>query len=401
MKLEVPKGRQISAVEGAMIISGTSVGAGILALPVASYDLGLPLSMGLLVVLGVLNMLSGLLIAETMLRTKETEHLPGLAKDYLGDKGALVMSAAIAFSIYGALAAYMIAGGVSLHQLSGGIIPQWLGSVIYFSAATGVVYGGMWFLKNAEKALFSFMILLASAVVLLALPHATVAGSDITFSSLPLAFGVMFFAYSAHQVIPTVGNAMRKNGKEFARAVVIGMSVPILMYITWNTVLVSAIPAIDMDVARFHGEPVTVPLGKVAGLAALTAGSLFALFSTFTSFAGSAYSMVDAMQDALYHWKHVAVKRWLVIICVVVPSLMLSLLNPGGFLRALDIAGFYGGGMLIGVFTPLIYLSARKNGDKKPSFTVPFGQFAAYAILIVFSAALLFKTYLIFTGWHA
>ena len=401
MKIGIPTGRSLTVLEGAVIIAGTSIGAGILAIPVASYPLGLPLSSILLLGLGILNLLSALLLVEAMLRTKKVEHLPGLAKDYLGDWGALLMSASIAFSVYGALTAYMIAGGLSLCELSTGAIPRWVGSLAYAACAALVVWGGMWWLKNAEKALFSLMLLLAAAVILIALPFASAKGTGIAFSAIPLAFGVMFFAYYAHQVIPSVGNAMRGDGRKFAKAVAIGMSFPILAYLVWNVVLVSAIPVADLDLARLAGEPVTVPLGRMVGIVAMVAGGLFALLSTFTSFAGCAYSMVDAMQDAIHQWRHAKSSRTFIIVLVVLPSLLLALLSPHGFLRALDIVGFYGTGMLIGVFTPLIYLGALKNGKRKPGFAVPFGKAAAMLILAVFSAALAFKTVSLVFGWGA
>jgi tyrosine-specific transport protein len=387
--------RELGVFEGAFIISGTAVGAGILALPVVSYGMGIPLAVGLLAFFGAVNAVSSLMLAQSMISCSCADHLPGLAERFLGKKPSLLMSACLAVSIYGALSAYILAGGLSLEQISGGAIPALYGSFAYFLAATAVVWKGLGWLNKEEKSFFIIMMFLAALIIASALPHLKPDFSMHSLSGLPLAFGVMLFAFSAHSVIPSVGRFMLRDPRGFAKAVLLGTAFPTLLYIGWTVVLVSAIPESVLAEAARAGQPATIPLGNIAGPLALAAGTLFALFATFTSFTGTAYSLVDAMQDALFHWRHIATSRNAVILLVSLPAFALALLDPGGFLTVLDIAGFYGSGIIIGVLTPLMYLRSIDRSTVRMPFPIPLGKALAAVTIAVFCLALAYKTWLL------
>jgi len=388
----------LSVTEGALIISGLSVGAGILALPVATFELGIAGATLLILALGAFNLISAMLIVEMFLKAGKPTHMPGLAMRFLGRPWDVVMIASLALFAYGAIIGYLVSGGLVISELCGGAIPPWMGTLAYFSAGTIIIWGGMWWLKQSEKSGFVIAMILVAAVMLMALPTLRLSYGMPSLAAFSMAFGVTLFACAAQEVIPSVGNSMRRDPRGFAKAVFAGMSFPILLYIVWTVVMTSAIPHDLLMKARLNGEPVTIPLGETAGKLAIFVGSLYALFATFTSFLGVAYGLADAYQDEFVQAGHRVMRRGAAVMLAVLPPLGIALLNPHGFLQALELAGFYGAGIFVGILPPLVYFGARMKGGRKPEFTVPFGIPLAVMTFCVFAFALIWKTFLLL-GW--
>ena len=390
----------LSALDGALIISGTSVGAGMLALPIAFQDIGLVLSCAVLLCLGAFNLVSFLLIVELMARADQPLHLPRLIERYVGPKASLLMSLAISISVYGALTAYLLLGAGAINSLTG--IPAVIGMLAYFIVASVIVWYGIWWLRNAERVMFTFAIALIGVLLFAALPNVGPAPGIVSLATLPAAFGVAFFAYSAHQLIPSVGNRMGRKYGEFAKAVAFGLIVPVVIYTVWTLILVWAIPLPLLAEARANGDAVIAPLAKLSHWSEtlvggtfnpiLVIGSVYVLFATITSFIGLGFCLADALQDAYREWWHTPLKRSTAVVAVVVPGLAFALYDPRALLRVLEVTGAYSVCTIVALIC-IAYLNARKVRTKKvPGFVVPFGAPLAVICLLVALAAIVIET---------
>ena len=155
-------------IGGILLIVGTSIGAGILALPVTTSEAGFISSSILLFLCWVLMTFSALLILEVNLWLPENSHMISMAKKTLGLPGQIVAWLTYLGLLYALLAVYMSGGTDVLNSLLGlvGIPTQnWfdtllftvvLGSVVYLGTRTiDYVNRGLMFVK-----LGSFLILL-------------------------------------------------------------------------------------------------------------------------------------------------------------------------------------------------------------------------------------------------
>ncbi len=107
----------ISRVFGStLIIAGTTIGAGMLALPLASAGIGFIPSLIIMLVLWALMAYTALLMVEVHQYSDSSATLHTLAKEFLGTKGKLVAGFAMFFLFYALCAAYIAGGGNQFAQ---------------------------------------------------------------------------------------------------------------------------------------------------------------------------------------------------------------------------------------------------------------------------------------------
>ncbi|MBR9675576.1 amino acid permease [Candidatus Woesearchaeota archaeon] len=383
-------GENITTLKGVFIFSATIIGAGILALPLKAATSGfLPLLLILLIV-GVISIYSALYISETVLVTKGDHHLPSLAKKYLGNWGMLAMILGIMVYIYGALIGYLSAGGRLFNTLSGGVLPNWAGVLIYFFIASIIIVFGLRLLSYVESYLFYLMLLLLGLVISFSFRSIQVPMLlEANWSQTLGIFGVVLFAYVGHSVIPSIASGLRVK-KDINKVAVIGVLLPLILYVIWSLVIIGIVPAASLSSASQSGNPATIPLGVLVGGSIFLLGNIFAVLSTMTSYIGFGFSLKDAYinTSSLYHRR---LKPYLATLLVVIPPLIIALRNPAGFVNALDIAGTYGGGLFVGILPVLMVLKARQK-NIRTTFITKGGTVVPLIVLAIYLAGMIYTT---------
>jgi amino acid permease len=387
-------------------ISATIIGAGILALPVYLSSAGFLPGAIMIILVGTAAIFSALFIAETLLRFKENLHLPRLAQKLLGTPGLLLMFSGILIYIYGALVGYLSCGGQVIYEITQGALAHKTGIFIYFIIGAIVVYLGIKAVKTMSFVLFSLMLIAFIGILSFTFQHMNfdLLGRANWSGILP-AFGILIFAFTGHTIIPSLSAEMRKNAYKLKKVCLWGVLLPLIIYIIWFFVLCSVVPYGDsvsetinpllsktLIEAKTLGQPATIPLAHLIGAQILILAVFFTLLSTFTSFLGFGISLKDVYID-------VAKRKFLkktALIFALVPPLFLALWHPFSFLEALEIAGFYGGGLFMGILPPLMVLRARKIGERIPEFVAPGGAIAPIVVFLFFLFAIIYKTYSLF-----
>ncbi len=99
-----------------LIIAGTTIGAGMLALPLASAGIGFSTSLMIMLGLWMLMAFTALLMVEIHQYADKEATLHTLAKQILGHKGKWVATFAMLFLFYSLCAAYIAGGGAQFTQ---------------------------------------------------------------------------------------------------------------------------------------------------------------------------------------------------------------------------------------------------------------------------------------------
>ena len=115
-----------------LIIAGTTIGAGMLALPLASAGIGFSTSLIIMLGLWALMAFTALLMLELHQYADSSATLHTLAKQILGQKGKWVASFAMLFLFYSLCAAYIAGGGAQF----GDRLTEWFGLDISGSTST-------------------------------------------------------------------------------------------------------------------------------------------------------------------------------------------------------------------------------------------------------------------------
>ncbi len=134
MKNNLPRQTKAGLARAIAVLVGTTIGAGIFALPHVIAQAGLAIGLTYLLGLGILNLLLNIIYGEVILCTTGDHQLTGYAQIYLGKKGKALATAAMFFSLYGALLAYLIKIGQFLALIFGLPSPL-LFSVLFFGFA--------------------------------------------------------------------------------------------------------------------------------------------------------------------------------------------------------------------------------------------------------------------------
>ena len=365
--------RSMSTAKGVFLFGSTIIGGGILALPVVASHVGfIPLA-AMIVVIAAVSAFSGLYIAESVLADDEDQHLPTLAQKHLGPGGFAAMLLGIAIYTYGALVGYLAAGGQIFEVLSGGAIPVWAGTLLYFAIGSIILHCGMALVSRINAYLMYVMVLLLGILIAVATPSIQIPfllRSD--WHSFLDVFGVVLFAYLGHSVLPSIAFNL-KDRKRITFVVLAGIALPCALYLLWSMAVLGAVPASSvsggsLSEAQAAGEPATIPLGVMLGGSVIVLGNVFAALSTLTSYLGFGISLKDSYGD-LGRRQRRALSGAMLTALVVVPPLLLALMMPGGFVRMLDFAGTFGGGLFVGILPVLIVLQVRRSGPPQAATT--------------------------------
>jgi amino acid permease len=209
-------------------------------------------------------------------------------------------------------------------------------------------------------------------------------------------FGVVLFAFVGHSVIPSVAGRLERKERILAIAI-LGVAVPFLLYVVWSLVVIGIVPAASqgghsLAAAKAQGQPATIPLGFIVGGSVIVLGNVFAVVSTMTSYIGFGLSLKDEYANASDTLGR-SIPSWISSLAVVLPPLAVALHSPEGFIRMLDAAGAYGGGLFVGVLPALmvIRLNRKRCGALFVSRKI---RLLPYAVLLVY------LTGIFYTAWQ-
>jgi amino acid permease len=268
-----------------------TVGAGILALPIALASVGPLAGIVLLIVLGLVNVLTVASMAEAVARSGTIRYgkafLGRVVADYLGDIGSLILSLGMAIICCVSLLAYYIGCSTTLADATPVPAEVWVGLLFLI---------GLYFLRRESLNATIASALLVGAVniglililSLLAFTHARpenllyvnvpfVGGRPFEPSILQLIFGVVLTAYFGHLSLSNCARVVLRRDPS-ARSLIwgsmTGMATAMVLYCIWVLAVNGAI--VPQALAGLSGT-VLVPLAAQVGPSVHVLGSAFAV----------------------------------------------------------------------------------------------------------------------------
>lgn len=364
--------------QAVFMITGMTIGAGILGLPFAVAQVGLGVGLIYIVVLGLIMLALNLMIGEVALQTKTNLQLPGFAGKYLGKWAKLILSITILSSSFGVLLAYMIGEGVALTAIFGGSPLGW--SVIFWSVGNLFIWSGLERISRAEKILSLSVMTIITLLSLFLLPHFNTA-ELLVFHGQNWLFpiGVILFALHASPAVGEAHALLAGNSSKFRQALLIGTLIPIGIYLLFTTAVVGLSGQNTTEIA-------TVGLGAIFGPRVGLVANIFAILAMCTGFMG----LGTALKETLV-WDH-RVPSWFATFLVAAVPLFLFLFGLRSFISILDVVG----GLFIGIEALImvaVYVVARRRGHVHSS---PFMWLYVIPIVIFFLGVTGFSIYQLF-----
>lgn len=375
-------GNQLSHQPGSVLgstalIAGTTVGAGILALPAVTLPSGVVPSTVLLVGVWLYTLISGLLIAEATVNTMRIAGRPSVGmlamiENTLGVVGGRIAGATYLLLHYALLVAYTTQGGEILGSAIANLLgiphqlPAWLGTIVFTLIFGGIMYLGRE--KFVEKLNSVFVaIVLVSFLGLLLLAGEQVKTTQLLFqnwSALGSAVSVMAVALFYHNVVPVVVTQLEGDTRKIRQSIVIGSLIPLIMFLAWNAVILGSVNP-EILQKTVDGRTIFDPLQILrSGSAGEWLGVLVSIFSEFaiaTSFIGFVYGLLDFLQEIFFVTQVQFSSRLPLYSVILLPAMSLGAINPKIFFIALDYVGTFNITVLAGIIPALMTWKQRHN----------------------------------------
>ncbi len=336
-------------IGGILMVVGTTIGAGILALPVTTSASGFITSSIALWVCWLLMSLCALIMLEVNLWFPEGSHYISMVRATFGVKAEVIAWGCMLLLLYALLSAYISGGSDVLNHLLALIhikLPQVLTAILFTALLGWVVMSGTHWVDYSNRALMS--VKLISLVVLLTLMLPAVHGAYLSEGepkTFPVALMIMLTAFGYSTIIPSLRTYFNSDAKAMRRVILWGSGIPLICYIVWDLAILGTIPPTGpqgLDTILASGRVTSELLQAIAllinsQLITRLAG-LFSSICVVTSFLGVALSLKDFLADGTKIVKNT--KGHVSLACLTfLPPLLVVIFYPSAFILALNYAG--------------------------------------------------------------
>jgi len=375
---------------GILLVSGTTIGAGMLALPVIGSFAGFIPSLLLFILIWALMLMSALFLLDVNLSMKGDINLISLAGKTLGLKGKVVAWVFYLLLLYALTAAY-IAGSTpffvdAISALTGWKIPP---SMAFFSLPIlfGVfVYFGTLGVDYINRILMVGLII--SYFLLIGFLPSHLDPKLLLHQDYPpllLAAPVIITSFGFSIIIPTLTTYLHHDRKKLRLVLWVGSLIPLLFYVVWQALILGVVPIEGENglmQAWQKGSSATIPLTKLIKNPWITlSANFFAFFAIVTSFLGVTLSLSDFLTDGLKikkTWEGKLIAWGLTFI----PPLVFVLTYQRGFIVALEYAGVFVAILLI-LLPAWMALHLKKSFYHQIKGKILSGLLIIFAFLII------------------
>jgi tyrosine-specific transport protein len=376
-----------SLLGGALLVAGTTIGGGMLALPVLTSLGGFIPSLFIYLICWIFMVATGLLLLELSLTYGDGANLVTMADKTLGLPGKIAAWALYLFMFYSLTIAYIVGCGNLIFSLFEGAIPQALSPILFTALFAPFIWAGAKVVGPINSVMMLVLGILYVSFIALGAPYIDTAllqhrNWPLSLIALPIAF--TSFAYQG--IIPTLNSYLNHDGKKARLAILIGSFLPLITYAIWQGMILGIVPvegAFGLRETLEKGENAVWPLKHfIQNPAVWVIGQYFAFFALLTSFFGVTLGLLDFLADGL-SITNKGKGRFFLSLLVFLPPLIFAIFNPHVFLIALDRAGGYGSALLLGLLPVLMVWSKRFYKNDFNHIQIPIGKWGLI-ILILF-----------------
>ncbi|MDD9952138.1 MAG: amino acid permease [Zetaproteobacteria bacterium] len=356
------------------LISGTCIGAGMLALPASAGQYGFAPTLLIMLCACVFMTAGGLYMADACLASQNRDaHLISLSEEYLGVQGKWLSWVVYLLIGVTSFVAYVSEGGKIFTDFLRFLGWQWdysQGYLCYLLLYILVITTGSVWVSRINAALFALLLFFFLGLVTILLP---VADTQLLFAHVQIsweAFSLMpllLTVFSFPGIVPGITRIVNYERTKLRRAIILGTTVGFFLYTVWLMAVMAVVPS--------HGEQglsaiYAMDRSVTQVLASMLGSSLFSTFAqTFgflaitTSFIGVGWALNEFLMDGL----HLRGSRNRLLLVTLTGLVTYSILDRYDrlFFMALETSGGLGDSLISGILPALMaFLASRRlRGD--------------------------------------
>lgn len=372
-----------------LIISGTALGAGMLAIPMVLAQFGLLYGTLLMVLICFGTTYAALLLLEATVKSGGGLGMNSIARKTLGKGGQIVTNALLYALLICLLMAYILGASDLIGKLLSnlGLSFSAMQNQVLFTLGAGVIVAcGTGVIDKLNRLLFIVMLssLVLTLVFLLPDFSSEYLGQVTNHDHLELikTSAVLFTSFGFMVVIPSlVSYNQEATDKQLRNMVIIGSLIPLACYLLWLFAVVGNLKPEQLRAFTNVSELMTVFEHRSPWIGRIL--SVFTGLALLTSFFGVAM--------ALFHQNTDTFKQNKVVTYVITFMLPLAgaILAADKFLAVLSYAGIIL--VFLAVFVPFAMVVKLRNKDLEQSRYTAEGGMAMLLFTVLFGGFLLFS----------
>lgn len=334
-----------------LIIAGTTIGAGMLALPLASAPLGFPLTMALMFFWWLVMLYSAELFVRLNRVYGEPASLPLLFRHYGSKKMEAFLSFVLCFLFFALVAAYLTGGASVLHNLLADEIKAKISHSSVITLFTLVFSFLILSQRHFSDAVNRFLVAVkVVAFILMYIQLWPLIKSEHLLethislqnqTSLWVAIPIVFTSFGFHGSISSILKYVGIQNRSVIKILFWGSFLPCLIYLLWIVASVGSIPfegPQSFTTIQENGNDVGVLLNILSRLSQspslLIASSVFSLLAIATSLLGVGLGLFDFFEERMSG----SLRTFKSIFATFFIPFLFAQFYPNGFILALGFA---------------------------------------------------------------
>lgn len=365
------------------MILGTSIGAGILALPIAAAREGFAVSSLLLIICWLAMTFGALLTLEVTLWLPEKTNLVSMAGLTLGRSGQIAAWIFYLLLLFSLLSAYVsgnsdvLQGLLALGHIN---FPRWVSTILVVLIFGSVIYRGIASVDVVNRILMSSKLIIYLLLVLLVTPRVNLSNLSTSFSVIQIdTILVMITSFGYAIIVPSLRTYFKSNIRQLRLVIFVGSFIPLIFYMIWIGIVHGMLSTSELN-GLVNSKNAVSDLANLLSMKLhnswITSGiRIFISICAATSFLGVGLCLCDFLADGLKLPQRGGGSLIVYGLTFGVP-LLIVLLAPGIFITALGYAGIFCIGLLM-----LLPALMAWYGRYRKEITAPYQVFGGRLFL--------------------
>ncbi len=398
------KSKPITFLGAVLIAAGTSIGAGMLALPVLTGLAGFWPAVLIYIISWLIVTYASLMLLEVNLTLGYEANLLSMAKTTLGPVGRAFAFTTYIFLFYSVSVAYLALSGTLINSLLMVIFKMpfsnWVGVTLSLLLYLPALYSGTRALANTNIVLVlgivvSYVLLISLGARFINTEYLLTSNWKYSLMGIP----VIATSFTFQNVIPSLTTYLKRDLKALKWVIILGGFIPLIIYIIWEWFVLGIIPiegSISIKHLLRNGQSASQGLVAILKNGSVNSFSqIFAFCAIATSYLGVILSLFDFLADGFKIEKTGSGKT---ILCslIFIPPYVIAILFPKIFLLAISYAGSFGCATLFVILPALMLWKSRYKLHIERKYQVVGGKISLAAMMIIGVAVIILQFLLTF-----
>ncbi len=373
---------------GVFLIIGTTVGAGMLSLPLITAACGLGVTI-------ILLLLSWSVMYVTALKLLHlcAEHPVGVNFTTLINKNMPrwiqpLFTIIYLLLLYSLMSAYTTQGASFISVLSKGNISFVPIDAFIFIIIFGTIIASFSFSDYVNRSFLSIKLIFFILAVLTMIgffKFQYIMAFPLSFSAIIFAWPTLLPAFGFQNIVPVLYEYQNKNIAAIKKSILLGSLAVLLFYLLWTIACLAILPQQGLhsyQTIYAHGNTLNDFIDNIKEQThshwIKTFLSVFINVSVITSFICSGLSLFHYIKDTFKRF-NISITSTTGLVLTFLPPYLFTILYPNGFILALQFASIFA--VLVFVYTP-IFLEKNNFYTKKNLYPIILGSLVIIAQLL-------------------